>query len=368
MARPSVKAETAAQLIRKRILHGDHALTGIPSERDLAAEFGISRETLRKALRILSEEGLLLRRPNGRLDLADAERNVVQKRIVGFVRHSNPSHDHELWAEAVRSALEGHDCIVRTLTFEHYGDASIAAGIGGFCGIFFLPPASEIPGWLLSKMRNSTCKVVVLDQDATEAALPSVVMFPPLTERKLLDHLVALGHRRIDCINTQECDRVIEGRIEAWRSFISERNLTGQLHSLTEFRPTNSAYQLIKNRLLEGKPIGTALVCTTGPAALGAMRAFYDAGIKVGRDVSVCAVNDEGLGPYLIPSLTCLQSPPRAPYLEKAVNWILNGNWTGPLLIQPEDVPMLVGDSTGPVPATGSAQMVFGPAVGSPFK
>ena len=359
MARPSAKAETAAQLIRKRILHGDHALTGIPSERALAVEFGISRETLRKALRILNDEGLLLRRPNGRLDVLNEDQSAVQRRVVGFVRHSNPSHDHELWAEAVRAALEGQNCVVRSLTFEHYGDASIAAGMSGFCGMFFLPPASEIPDWLLSKMKNSDCKIVVLDQDATESGLPSVVMFPPLTERKLLNHLVELGHRRIDCINTQACDRIIEGRIDAWRSFIAENNLPGQLHSLTEFRPINSAYQIIKNRLLEGKPIGSALVCTTGPAALGAMRAFYDAGIKVGRDVSVCAVNDEGLGPYLIPSLTCLQSPPRALYLEKAVNWILNGHWNGPLLIQPEDVPMLVGDSTGPAPE-GTGQMVFG--------
>lgn len=362
MARPSVKAETAAQIIRKRILHGDHALTGIPSERLLAAEFGISRETLRKALRILKKEGLLLRQPNGRLDVP-AEKAADQKHIVGFVTDSNPSHDHQLWTEAVRGAMEGQNCILRTLTFEHYGDASIAAGIDGFSGMFFLPPASEIPTWLSSKMRNSPCKVVVLDQDATEVGLPSVVMFPPLAERKLLDHLMQLGHRRIDCVNTQACDRIIEGRIEAWRSFVGENKLAGQLHSLTEFRPINSAYQLVKNRLLEGKPIGSALVCTTGPAALGAMRAFYDAGIKVGRDVSVCAVNDEGLGPYLIPSLTSLQSPPRAPYLDKAINWMLHGVWTGPLLVQPDDVPMFLGDSTGPAPA-GTGHMVFGPATG----
>ena len=367
MARPSVKAETAAQIIRKRILHGDHALTGIPSERLLAAEFGISRETLRKALRILNKEGLLLRQPNGRLDVTCDEPNSGQKHIVGFVTHSNPSHDHQLWAEAVRGAMEGQNCILRTLTFEHYGDASIAAAIDGFGGIFFLPPASEIPTWLSSKMKNSSCKVVVLDQDATDAGLPSVVMFPPLTERKLLEHLVQLGHRRIDCVNTQACDRIIEGRIEAWRSFITENKLVGQLHSLTEFNPINSAYQLIKHRLMEGKPIGSALVCTTGPAALGAMRAFYDAGIKVGRDVSVCAVNDEGLGAYLIPSLTCLQSPPRAPFLDRAIHWMLHGEWTGPLLVQPDDVPMFVGDSTGPAPL-GTGQMVFGLGTGSSLK
>jgi DNA-binding LacI/PurR family transcriptional regulator len=172
-----------------------------------------------------------------------------------------------------------------------------------------------------------------------------------------------LGHRRIDCLNTQACDQIIEGRIAAWKSFISKHKIAGQLHSLLEFRPVDSGYQLVKNRLMEGKSIGSALVCTTAPAALGAMRAFYDAGIKLGRNVSVCAVNDEGLGAYLIPSLTCLQSPPRAPYLEKAVDWILNGEWTGPLLIQPDDVPLFLGDSTGPAPA-GGGQTVSRQAAG----
>ena len=83
------------------------------------------------------------------------------------------------------------------------------------------------------------------------------------------------------------------------------------------------------------------------------MRACYEAGIKVGRDLSVCAVNDEGLGAYLTPSLTCLQSLPRATYLRRALGWMLSKEkWDGPLLLQPDqaEVPLFVGESTGPAP------------------
>ena len=351
MARPCIKAKTTAQLIRKRILHGDHALNGIPSERLLADELGISRQTVRSALQLLEEEGLLVRQPNRRRTVARDDQWASQMHTIGFVKHSNSSHNHALWSQAIRTALEGRNCTLRTLTFEHYGDASIAAALAGFDGIFFLPPAEEIPGWLTSKMRQSDCKVIVLDQDATRAKLRSVVMFPPQAEWKLLEHLVELGHDRIDCVNTQTRNRIIEGRIAAWQCYISDRKLVGKLHSLTEFIPIDSAYQLVKNRLLNGKQLGSALICTTGPAAIGVMRAFHNAGIKVGRDVSVCAVNDEGLGPYLIPSLTCLQSPTRAPHLERAINWILNDHWEGPLLIQPDDVPVFIGASTGLAPA-----------------
>jgi hypothetical protein len=360
MPKIRVKAETAAQLVRKRIFYGDHALTGIPSERTMAKEFGISRETLRGALRLLEKEGVLVRQANGRLVVAPKWQLTDKRPIIGFLKHSNSSHDHELWREGVRGALEGRSCILRTVTFEHYGDAAIAGALEGFDGVFFLPPAEDIPSWLASKMRQADAKVVVVDQDATASGLRSVVMFPPQAERKLLEHLVQLGHRRIDCLNTQARDRIIEGRIDTWRAFLKERNLMGQLHSLTELNLFNSSYQLIKSRLREGRSIGAALICTTGPAALGVMRAFYEEGVRVSRDVSVCAVNDEGLGPFLTPSLTCLQAEARAGYLQNAVEWMCGQEWTGPLLVQPNDVPMFVGESTGPAPANTNV-IVLGP-------
>lgn len=352
MARPCTKVEAAAEVIRNKILHGDHMLHGIPGERQMSKELGISRETLRRAIGILEDEGLLLRLESGRLAIAPATLSAAPKRNIGFLKYTSPSHDITMWQEGVHAALDGQDCALRTVGFEHYGDASISAALNGFDAVFFLPPAEKIPNWLSRKMRDSRCRVVVLDQNATDAGLPSVVMFPPQAERKLLEHLRELGSRRIDCLSTQARDPIIEARIATWRAFLSEKGLTGKLHQSAEFHPVDSAYRLIKESLRKGTAGAEAVVCTTGPAALGAMRAFYDAGIKVGRNVSVCAVNDEGLGPYLTPSLTCLQSPPRALYLQTAVQWIMAKEetpWSGALLVEPLDVPMFIGDSTGPV-------------------
>lgn len=350
MAKRSTRTETTAQWIRKRILHGDHALNGLSGERHLAAEFGVSRETLRNALEILESEGVLLRQPNGRLTVATGLLSGGTKRMIGVVKQSCSSHDHQIWSEAVREALDGRNCTLRTLTFEHYGDVAIANALSGFDGMFFLPPGEPIPGWLCSKIKDSPCKVVVLDQDETVAGLRSVLMFPAAAQRKLLDHLAFLGHRHIDCLNTQAMDRVIDGRIDCWRSFLSANHFQGELHTLTESSPIASAYRLTQRRLAENRVLPTALVCTTGPAAIGAMRAFFDAGIRVGTDISIAAVNDEGFGPYLVPSLTCLQTPRRSTYLNEAVRWMLQGQWDGPLLVQPEEACLFIGDSTGPVP------------------
>jgi DNA-binding LacI/PurR family transcriptional regulator len=354
MSRPDLKAQSAAQMIRKRISHGDHALHGLPAERRLAEELGMSRQTVRRSLKLLEEEGTLIRRENGRLDVANAESEGLRKPVVGFVRYNTPSHDHEIWTTGIYTAIEGRNMTLRPMSFDHYAAPHLAAALSGFDAMFFLPPAERIPKWLIDRMLQEKCRVVVLDQDASDVGLPSIVMFPPKAEYRLLEHLEKFGHRRIDCLNSQPQDAIIEGRIGSWREFIASRGIDGMLFSLTEFSPLESAYQLVRNKLRVGGLFGTSLLCTTAPAAIGAMRAFYEAGVKVGRDVCICAVNDEGVGPYLVPSLTSLQSLPRVVYLRKALDWMLSaGQWEGPLLMQPHEseVPLFVGESTGPASA-----------------
>jgi DNA-binding GntR family transcriptional regulator len=70
-------------MIRKRIMHGDHALHGLPAERPLAEELGMSRQTVRRSLKLLEEEGTLIRRDNGRLEVANTEAAGVRKPVIG---------------------------------------------------------------------------------------------------------------------------------------------------------------------------------------------------------------------------------------------------------------------------------------------
>lgn len=74
--------EIAADL-RRRIQAGDFT-HGLPSERDLRSEYGVSKETLRNALLVLDAEGLLVRRSGDRHRVRLAsERTVVDMDIPG---------------------------------------------------------------------------------------------------------------------------------------------------------------------------------------------------------------------------------------------------------------------------------------------
>ena len=347
------KVILAAELIEKRILFADY-VAGLPSERQLANELGLSRTTVRKAVQQLTDKGTLERQENGRLQVSQ-QSGQRRTRTIGFITPEGTSTNRDEWRESLNRIVEvgseEHEVVLRSVVYAHWADSAIQEALASFDGAFFLTDSAIIPDWLMKKIIDSPCRVVSVERDYSRAGLPSIQLFTPSAERKMFDHLYRLGHRRIDCLNTQALDGVIQNRIAVWREYNELKGTSGQLHSLTLSKPVESAYQLVRDILRQGRPVGTALFCTTGPAAIGAMRAAHEAGLKVGDDISVCAVNSEGLGRYLQPTLTALEAPPRAPYLRRALQWMTSDEaWPGPLLIEADDVPLFEGESTGPVP------------------
>lgn len=350
------KVDECARLLMTRIEEGDLLLKGrLPSERRLVDETGMSRTTIRKALKQLFDEGVLVREGRGRAQVAENGSSRQKRPVVAFLVPVMFSGDHTMWWDAVMTVFEGQDVILRPLTYVHLEDPVIHETITAYDGVFLVPPAENLPRWLAGKMRDAPSRIVVLDQDATRLGFVSVELFPPAAEKKLLDHLVEQGHKRIDCINSQPDDDVILGRIAGWEKYIEDKKLAGVLRSQPDGKPLPAAYELVGRLLREGHLLGTALFCTTGPCAIGTMRALREAGLVIGRDVSVCAVNDEGIGRYLLKTLTALESRARPLYLRKAAEWMLSdAEWEGDLLIRPQDAPLFVGESTGPAPAGGS--------------
>lgn len=351
MARPDTQTRLAVDMIRKRLQHGDHAVHRFPGERQLALELGLSRPTVRKAIQQLSDEGVLARGPTGRLHMADDAGAGGRRPLIAFLHPGRIGGESALWRDGVYAAAEECGAVVRSLGYEHYGDSVISAALDRFDGVFLLPLTDEkLPPTLLRRMTGDV-RLVVLDQDETKAGLRSVIVFPFASGDKLLAHLKDLGHARIDCFNIHAHNPVIEARIAGWQMFIEHNGLAGELLTAPSSGSLEAAYRFMSSRLKAGKPVAPALYGITVHAAIGAMRALHEHGLRIGRDVSVCAVNDEGLGPYLVPSLTCLQTPPRGRYLRKAVDWMTKAaDWPKPTLVQPKDAPLFIGESTGPAP------------------
>lgn len=337
-------------LLEDRIRRGDYAFREFPSERDLAEETGVARMTARKALLKLVQKKVLTRGSDGRLKV-NGKHRLAAKLHVGLLVPGLTSADAEAWRREASVAATKVNAVIRPIYYTHWNDVSLREAMNGFGGLFLVPSPDPMPAWVLKWLRHPDLPVVVLDSDMTSEGLPSINLFPSASVQRLLNHLYKLGHRQIDCLNSMPVNAVIEQRIQQWQLWCEAHGVKGRLIDKQGALPETS-YAAIRDLLQAGRFDATALLCTTVPTAMGTLRAFRDFRIEVGRDVSVCGVNGEGIAKYQCPSITALERMNTVPYLTACLKWMARGgkDWVGPLLIEPAEVPLFVGESTGPAP------------------
>lgn len=347
-----------AELVRKRIVHGDYALKPIPSERRLAEEIGVNYMTVRRGLQILEQEGLIARLSNGRLRVKHAQQGSKKHFNFALLMPTMASRALEIWRWTLEKATENLPCSVRPVLYMHWDDPILSDALEGFDGIFLSPIPAPIPEATASRLRDPRHPVVVIDHDFTSYGIPSIQLFPPTTFQRLLDHLETMGHTCIGCLNTQPSDFEVSERITQWRYWMAAHGFSGRLLDqgvAVHGDPIQRAYQIMTETLDAGDCEETAWFCTTSPAALGAMRAMLDHGIAPGRDVAICAVNDEGFASMLNPPLTTLDTPDPLPFISYCLQWMMGDSrtWEGPLLMQPAAAPLEIRESTQPKTAAG---------------
>ncbi|MGH9362542.1 MAG: LacI family DNA-binding transcriptional regulator, partial [Thermoanaerobaculia bacterium] len=140
--------------------------------------------------------------------------------------------------------------------------------------------------------------------------------------RRTLSHLTGLGHRRIAFFKGQPSSADTADR---WRAFLEAAaafglevapELTLQLSGdpAEEFFPPADGYAegyTFGRKLLARRVEFTALFAWDDVAAIGAMRAFLDAGLRVPEDVSVVGFDDIQSAAYQNPRLTTVRQPLR---------------------------------------------------------
>ncbi len=133
--------------------------------------------------------------------------------------------------------------------------------------------------------------------------------------RKALDHLYALGHRRIALFKGHAGSSDTESRWQAVQHgcqqlglAVNER-LVVQLERIRDgLDPIREGY-LAANRLLQSGEPFTALLAFNDMSAIGAIHALRDAGRHVPQDVSVVGFDDVQAATIVQPALTTVRQP-----------------------------------------------------------
>lgn len=343
-----------SEVMEARIRRGDYVVRELPTELELAREFGASRKTARRAVQELLQKGIVIRKRSGRLAV-NQEHTLFDGRLqLAFLSMAFYSTNTEAWRLAVTRAAKRIGAVVRPVDFVHWEDPVIFESLERFDGVFLMPSSEPIPAILLKKFADAQ-NLVSLENDLSSYDVPSIRLLPPRFIHSLGDHLYALGHRHIDCLNTQPEDQVIEQRMDQWLLWQRMHKVQGQLirEPVASYGHAAPKAYAVMNRLLDsGQFNATALICLTNATATGAIRALQDHGVRVGQDVSVCAMEGETQARFQWPSRTVLEIPEPDIYVEVCVDWFAKRTepWIGPRLLEPSSLSLFEGESTGPAP------------------
>jgi DNA-binding LacI/PurR family transcriptional regulator len=351
MAAPS-KYNEVMSVIKQRIRQGDYFVDSIPGERRLAEETGVSYMTARRAVQELLEERVLIRQSSGSLEVHPDYTKRVKPAEIVLLYPAYPSSYLTQLRVLVAEAASRRGLALRPGQFVHWDEQLLMDVIAQAKGTLIIPYGPIIPPRLVRHFTEN--KVVILDGDFTSDGLPSIRLFSDRCIERVLNHLWEMGHRFIDCINTQNRNSEIDRRIGIWERWCRTKNCRGQLRddpAPVFSDPTITAYKLMSRILDEGESKATAFIATTCPAAIGAIRACYEQDIKVGKDLSICAVNLEPPAEFFCPSITGLNTPDLSDELGKCFEWFASETpWSAPKLLEPKDSSLFEGESTGKAP------------------
>ncbi len=183
-------------------------------------------------------------------------------------------------------------------------------------GIIFLGGSSSHAA---EKMRQLNVPVIfatigsTISDGISRNSYSTVSVDDALESRKLVEYLIGLGHRKI-AILTEGNDEpsIVRLRLEGYKDALKANDikLDENLIRFVDRRiyTMKNGYEATKALIDSGVEF-TALFCISDVLAVGALRAFADAGLRVPEDVSVAGFDGQELSEFSVPRLTTLRQP-----------------------------------------------------------
>jgi LacI family transcriptional regulator len=125
--------------------------------------------------------------------------------------------------------------------------------------------------------------------------------------RQGVQHLAALGHRRIAFISGPLRLRSAVARRDAFLKSMAELGLTVPSEHLVEGSHTMEGGITAMETLIALDELPTAVMCSNDMTAIGVLHALYRTTLKVPDDISVVGFDDIHLAQFMLPPLTTVQ-------------------------------------------------------------
>ncbi|GMA90927.1 substrate-binding domain-containing protein [Homoserinibacter gongjuensis] len=174
------------------------------------------------------------------------------------------------------------------------------------------------PAELLEMNGRTTMPLVLLGEHDFDGRYDHVAIDNVQAAHDATSHLVSLGRTRIAAIGAQPDEEYStpQQRTAGFESALADAGLAPvSIEAAAHYRRADG-YQAAR-ALLERDPRPDAIFCYSDLLAMGALRAVFDAGLRVPEDVAIIGIDDIEEGrysrPHSAPSRSTRPSSPPAP-------------------------------------------------------
>lgn len=271
--------------------------------RVLAGSAHVSRETREKVLRAMED---LDYKPNM---LARNLRKMQSKTIVVVI----PDISNPFFSDVIRG--------IQHVAREHgyhvlLGDTQ--NDVNAELDFIEMIKERAADGVILTTARTSPEKIMEMAREvplvmACEyiegAELPMVTIDNVFSAKRVVDHLAALGHRRIGFIAGPLHVIISRDRLQGFVQGLREHGIQQDSSLILEGDFTISSGYEQAVRLLQLPDPPTAIFASNDEMAIGAIKAIKHMGLKVPQDVAVVGFDDIRMATVIEPALTTIYQP-----------------------------------------------------------
>ncbi len=155
------------------------------------------------------------------------------------------------------------------------------------------------------KMIKDGGKIVLVDRTMKQLGCPAVATDNVQVGRLATEHLIRLGHRRIGHLRG-DSSSVSTDRFEGYKQALARRKLKSDKSLVRECGLLESeGYEAMRAWLAESE-IPEAIFAVNDPAAIGAMQALDEVGLRAGKDVALVGAGNIHYGAMLRVPLTTI--------------------------------------------------------------
>lgn len=286
--------------------------------KDIAVSAGVSSATVS---RILNNDNTLNVSPETRQKVLDTAHALNYKKksrasgksiyTLGIVQWFSPQQEIEdNYYLLIRQGIEDfcmQNCIHVVRTYK--ADVNY---IDSLKNVDALVCVGKFSAGEIQRFREMTSGIIFLDMPIEDMNISTITLDFEQAMKTGLDYLTSLGHRKIGFLGGKEylADQTLfpDMRMTLFTQYCERYGIIYKPFVLEETFTIESGYQMMQ-KLLEAEDLPTAVVASSDPIALGALRALNDRGIQVPQNISLMGFDDTSLSSFTTPPLTTIHAP-----------------------------------------------------------